>query len=260
MPITTPRMARSPPVRPSPIVRTASVGMAIAGSCVVGSMTRSGPQHDPRGRRRRARAGRAPPGRPSRRRAGRARPHGLRPLAERVVVDGGAERDDVEQRCRRTSGSTPSAGSARRGCTPGPPARPRRSARTIRRARRGRTSTARRPSHVAPLGDLRRVAHRRAARRRARCCRRRRGGRRRAARGGHAVEPVGLRRRREDAERRSGRSVRRRRSAWRTDHATLHVTGRHRVVDRDRDRASVGAQLGTPDVGLGPRVAVARDR
>ena len=42
MPASTPMTARSPPVRARPIVTTASVGMAIAGSWVVGSITRSG--------------------------------------------------------------------------------------------------------------------------------------------------------------------------------------------------------------------------
>ena len=42
MPAITPRMASSPPVLESPTVTTARVGRASAGSCVVGSMTRSG--------------------------------------------------------------------------------------------------------------------------------------------------------------------------------------------------------------------------
>ena len=42
IPATAPNAARSPPVRLRPIVATASVGNTMAGSCVVGSITRSG--------------------------------------------------------------------------------------------------------------------------------------------------------------------------------------------------------------------------
>ena len=68
-----------------PSVTTASVGMAIAGSCVVGSITRSGAAR-PRRRRRRARAGRcaARPGPPGVEQVEPARR--VEPVAERLVV------------------------------------------------------------------------------------------------------------------------------------------------------------------------------
>ena len=79
MPAMTPRIARSPPVRASPSVTTASVGMAIAGSCVVGSMTRSGrstTQAQATTSTRRASAAR--PGQPASSRS--SQPAGLSPL------------------------------------------------------------------------------------------------------------------------------------------------------------------------------------
>ena len=47
---------------------------------------------------------------------------------------------------------------------------------------------------------------------------------------------------------------------WRTDHATLHGPVGIGVLIGDGDRLLVGAELRPPDVRLGPRVAVAGDR
>ena len=97
MPASTPSAARSPPVRVRPIVTTASVGMARAGSCVVGSMTRSGRSTtQPVAITSTRRAIAARPGQPASSRSSHV--PGLRPVAERLVVDRRAEGDDVEQR------------------------------------------------------------------------------------------------------------------------------------------------------------------
>ena len=115
--------------------------MARAGSCVVGSITRSGRstthaagdhEHEPG---ERGLAGH--PGVEQVEPAGR-----VEAAAERVASHGGAEGDDVEQRADERRAPTPNAGTARRGCTPAPPATRRRSARASRTARRSRTSTA----------------------------------------------------------------------------------------------------------------------
>ena len=97
MPASTPSTARSPPVRARPIVTTASVGMASAGSCVVGSMTRSGRSTtQPVATTSTSRAIAARPAQPASSRSSHV--PGLRPVAERLVVDRRAEGDDVEQR------------------------------------------------------------------------------------------------------------------------------------------------------------------
>ena len=79
MPATTPRMARSPPVRDRPSVMTANVGMAMAGSWVVGSMTRSGRNTtQTQATTSTTRATAARPAQPASRRS--SHPTGLRPL------------------------------------------------------------------------------------------------------------------------------------------------------------------------------------
>ena len=80
---------------------TASVGMAMAGSCVVGSMTRSGRSTThPRGDHEHEAGDRRPPG-PAGVEQVEPRP-GAEAAAERVLVDGRAQGDDVQQRAERT--------------------------------------------------------------------------------------------------------------------------------------------------------------
>ena len=97
MPAITPTMAHSPPVRERPRVTTARAGIPIAGSCVVGSITRSGRRTtQPEATTSTSRAIAARPAHPASSRS--SQPDGLRPLAEGLVVHRRGEGDDVEQR------------------------------------------------------------------------------------------------------------------------------------------------------------------
>ena len=100
MPAMTPMIARSPPVRVSPRVTTASVGMAIAGSCVVGSITRSGRiTTHAQATTSTSRASAARPGHPASSRS--SQPAGLSPLPNDSPRTAALEGDDVEHACRR---------------------------------------------------------------------------------------------------------------------------------------------------------------